>query len=104
MTTEQALLELRSLPGAPETLRERVRALPEPQPRTWTLPRLELRRLLLIAAPAVVAVAVGAAALNGVLAGNGGGSTSAGGETTGSLGSVLEKAPPSWNGATTTSA
>jgi hypothetical protein len=100
MTIDQALMELRSLPSAPETLRERVRALPEPQPRTWTLPRLELRRLVLVAAPAVVAVAFGAAALNGVLAG-GTGDRSA--STQQSLEYAREKAVPSW-GTTTTPA
>src|SRR5262252_3009250 len=66
MTTDAILAELRTLPGAPESLRERVRALPEPQPRLgWTLPRIDVRRSLL--APAVLAVAVGAAALHGVL-------------------------------------
>ena len=69
MTSDAILAELRSLPGAPDSLRERVRSLPEPQPRfTWTLPRIAVRRALLVAAPAVVALGVGAAALNGVLA------------------------------------
>jgi Domain of unknown function (DUF4349) len=95
MTTEQALLELRSLPGAPDTLRERVRALPDPHPRTWGLPRLEVRRMLLVAAPAVLAVAVGAAALNGVLAGGGDRSVSAGAGTTTALTfAERAKAPP----------
>ena len=102
MTTEQALLELRSLPGAPDTLRERVRALPEPQRRTWTLPRFEPRRVLLVAAPAVLALSVGAAALNGVLAGQGGG------DQTVSLAPYAaqsrERAQPSWGSATTPNA
>src|SRR5215212_3648376 len=69
MTSDAILAELRSLPGAPDGLRERVRALPEPKPRfAWTLPRIELRRVALVAVPAIVAVAVGAAALNGLLA------------------------------------
>jgi hypothetical protein len=71
MTSDAILAELRSLPGAPDGLRERVRAVPEPQPRfTWTLPRIDMRRALLVVAPAVVAIGVGAAALHGVLAGN----------------------------------
>ena len=42
MTTDEIVLELRTLPGAPDTLRERIRALPEPQPRfSWTLPRVD---------------------------------------------------------------
>ena len=70
MTSDAILVELRSLPGAPETLREHVRTLPEPRPRfTWTLPRIDVRRMLLVAAPAVVALGVGAAALHGVLNG-----------------------------------
>src|SRR5712691_4251430 len=70
MTSDAILAELRALPGAPDRLRERVRTLPEPQPRfAWTLPRLDVRRSLLLLAPAVVAVGVGAAALHGVLAG-----------------------------------
>src|SRR6266542_4508391 len=69
MTSDAILTELRSLPGAPDGLRERVRSLREPQPRfAWTLPRIDVRRVLLVAAPAVVALAVGAAALHGVLA------------------------------------
>ncbi len=69
MTTDAILAELRTLPGAPESLRERVRSLREPQPRfAWTLPRIDVRRVLLVAAPAVVALGVGAAALHGVLA------------------------------------
>lgn len=70
MTSDAILIELRSLPGAPDSLRERVRSLPEPQPRfAWTLPRVDLRRVVLVAAPAVVALGIGAAALNGVLTG-----------------------------------
>jgi hypothetical protein len=70
MTSDAILAELHTLPGAPDGLRERVLALPEPQPRfAWTLPRIDVRRSLLIAAPAIVALGVGAAALHGVLAG-----------------------------------
>jgi uncharacterized protein DUF4349 len=71
MTTDAILVELRSLPGAPDTLRERVRALPEPTPRAArTLPRVGVRRALLAVAPAAVAVALGAAALHGVVSGD----------------------------------
>jgi hypothetical protein len=71
MTSDAILAELRALPGAPDSLRERVRTLSEPQPRfAWTLPRIDLRRSLLVLAPAVVALGVGAAALHGVLAGS----------------------------------
>src|SRR5262249_19660269 len=69
MTTDAILAELRTLPAAPEPLRERVRALPEPRPRFGrTLPRIDVRRSLFVLAPAVLAVAVGAAALHGGLA------------------------------------
>src|SRR5215208_1542346 len=70
MTSDAILTELRSLPGAPDGLRERVRALPEPKPRfAWTLPRIDVRRAVLVAAPALVAIGVGAAALNGIVEG-----------------------------------
>jgi len=70
MTSDAILAELRGLRGAPDGLRERVLALPEPQPRfAWTLPRVDVRRSLLVLAPAVVALGVGAAALHGMLAG-----------------------------------
>jgi Domain of unknown function (DUF4349) len=70
MTTDAILAELRAVPGAPDGLRERVRALPEPKPRfAWTLPRIDVRRSVLVLAPAVVALAVGSAALHGVLSG-----------------------------------
>jgi hypothetical protein len=69
MTSDAILAELRALPGAPASLRERVRTLPEPQQRfAWTLPRIDVRRSLLVLAPAIVALGVGAAVLNGVLA------------------------------------
>src|SRR5204863_8278914 len=68
MTTDAIIAELRALPGAPDGLRARVRALPEPQPRF----RFELptRRVLLVAVPAVLVVAVGAAAVHGLLNGS----------------------------------
>jgi uncharacterized protein DUF4349 len=70
MTSNAVLAELRGLPGAPDGLRERVSALPEPRPRfAWTLPRIDVRRSMLVLAPAVVALGVGAAALNGVITG-----------------------------------
>jgi hypothetical protein len=70
MTSEAMLAQLRALPAAPERLRERVRALPEPQPRfAWSFPRADLRRSALVLAPAVVALALGAAGLHGVFAG-----------------------------------
>lgn len=70
MTSNAILAELRGLPGAPDTLRERVLALPEPQPRVaWSLPRLDLRRFALVAAPALLALGLGAAALHGLRAG-----------------------------------
>ena len=70
MTSDAILAELRGLPGAPDTLRERVLALPEPQPRVaWSLPRIDFRRFALVAAPAVLALGLGAAALHGLRAG-----------------------------------
>src|SRR5260370_4728541 len=70
MTSEAILTELRALPGAPDRLRDRVRALPEPKRRiAWTPPHVDVRRTLLVLAPAVVALGVGAAALHGVLSG-----------------------------------
>src|SRR5262245_25833685 len=72
MTTDAILAQLRALPGAPETLRERVRALPEPQPRfAFVLPRIGFRRAALVLAPAALALAVGSAALHGVVSGRG---------------------------------
>jgi hypothetical protein len=74
MTTDAILAELRTVPRAPETLRERVRALPEPQPRfAWTPPRIGVRRAALVLAPAALALAVGSAALHGITSGGGGG-------------------------------
>jgi|SRR5579872_2371736 len=65
MTSDAILTELRGLRRAPDSLRERVRTLPEPQPRfTFAFP---VRRVLLVAAPAVVVLALGGAALHGVL-------------------------------------
>ncbi|MFL6016965.1 MAG: DUF4349 domain-containing protein [Gaiellaceae bacterium] len=70
MTSDAILAELRGMRGAPETLRERVLAIPEPQPRVfWSLPRLDFRRFALVAAPAVLALGLGAAALHGVVSG-----------------------------------
>jgi Domain of unknown function (DUF4349) len=62
MSTSEAIMrELRAAkPAAPETLRERVRALQPP-------PRKPLRRFVLIAAPAVVVVGVGVAIMHGVV-------------------------------------
>lgn len=59
--------DLRALPTpAPETLRERVRALGEPAPRR-TLPQLPWRRSLLVLAPACALALVTAAVVHGVL-------------------------------------
>src|SRR3954453_12285639 len=70
MTSDAILAELRGVRGAPDMLRERVLALPEPQPRvSRSLPRLDFRRVALVAAPAVLALGLGAAALHGVVSG-----------------------------------
>jgi hypothetical protein len=59
--------DLRALPtGAPEGVRERVRALGEPAPRR-TFPGVPWRRSLLVLAPACVLVLLGAAVVHGVL-------------------------------------
>src|SRR3954467_452966 len=74
MTSDAIFAELRGMHGAPDTLRERVLALPEPQPRvSWSMPRIDVRRFVLVAAPAVLALGLGAAALHGVV--NGGSSS-----------------------------
>ena len=65
MTSSSVALELRAArPRAPETLRERVAALGEPEPR-FALPRVQWRRVALVAVPACVVVAVGAALIHG---------------------------------------
>jgi hypothetical protein len=76
MTTDEILFELRTLPGAPDALRARVRDLPQPAPRReWTLPRLEWRRVALVGAPAAIVLAFGAAAIHGLVAPSGRGTT-----------------------------
>jgi hypothetical protein len=56
-------------PVAPEGVRSRVQALAEVEsaPRPTLLKRLSLRRVLLVLAPAVVVVSVGAAAVQGIV-------------------------------------
>ena len=86
MTSDAILAELRGTRGAPDTLRERVLALPEPEPRvSRSLPRLDFRRFALVAAPAVLALGLGAAALHGVV--NGG---------SGSRPVAVDGNPPAW--------
>src|SRR5919198_1080725 len=64
---EELVRELRALPiAAPESVRERVRALGEPAPRR-SLPRLPWRRSLLVLAPACALGLVIAAVVHGVL-------------------------------------
>jgi uncharacterized coiled-coil protein SlyX len=61
---EELVRELRALPtAAPPELRERVRALGEPEPRR-AFPR---RRVLLVLAPVCAVALVGAAAIHGIL-------------------------------------
>jgi uncharacterized protein DUF4349 len=63
----EVIRELRALPtAAPESLRERVRALGEPAPRR-TLPHVPWRRSLLVLAPACVLALLSAAVVHGVL-------------------------------------
>jgi hypothetical protein len=60
--------ELRALPtAAPPRLRERVRALGEPQTRRRRLPAVSVRRTFLVLAPACAVVLVGAAVVHGLL-------------------------------------
>jgi hypothetical protein len=68
MSTSEAILrDLRALQlDAPAALRERVRALGEPQPRR-TLPYIPWRRSLLVLAPACALALVSAAVVHGVL-------------------------------------
>jgi hypothetical protein len=67
VSSEAVVLELRAArPRAPEPLRERVLALGEPEAR-FSLPRLQWRRVALVAVPACLAVAVGAALIHGAL-------------------------------------
>jgi hypothetical protein len=66
-TSESIVRDLRALPlDAPPALRERVRALGEPQPG-WTLPHVPWRRTLLVLAPACVLALLSAAVVHGVL-------------------------------------
>lgn len=59
--------DLRALPtSAPESVRDRVRALGEPRPRR-TLPQVPWRRSLLVLAPACALALVSAAVVHGVL-------------------------------------
>jgi hypothetical protein len=70
---EELVRELRALPtAAPESVRERVRALGEPTPRR-SLPVLPWRRSLLVLAPACALALVAAAVVHGVLNSGGGG-------------------------------
>jgi hypothetical protein len=70
--TSPVVRELRAArPRAPEQLRERVTALstrPEPRPRfSFSMPsRFTVRRVALVAAPALVAVGVGGALIHGI--------------------------------------
>src|SRR4051794_8953782 len=87
MTSDAIVAELRGMRGAPDTLRKRVLALPEPQPRVaWSLPRLDFRRVALVVAPAVLALGLGGAALHGVV--NGGSS---------SRPVAIDGTPPAWD-------
>jgi hypothetical protein len=62
---DEIVRELRATaPPAPQNVRERIRALPEPEPRRTF--RIRLRPVLAGAAAAAVLLGVGAAALNGL--------------------------------------
>jgi len=63
----ELIRELRAIPSAaPESVRERVRALGEPAPR-WSIPQLPWRRSLLVLAPVCVIGVLVAAVVHGVL-------------------------------------
>jgi Domain of unknown function (DUF4349) len=67
---DEIVRELReTAPPAPQNVRERVSALPQPEPRRAF--RIGLRPALAAAAAAAVALAVGAAALNALTGGSG---------------------------------
>src|SRR5262249_7559604 len=64
---EELVRELRALPsGAPASVRERVRALGEPEPRR-VFPQLTWRRAALVLVPACLVAVVAAAAVHGLL-------------------------------------
>lgn len=72
--TSPVVLELRAArPRAPEALRERVltAAAKRESEARFSLPRLPLRRVALVAVPACVVAAVGAALIHGVVTGTG---------------------------------
>lgn len=84
MSTFEADLsrELRALPtGAPAALRERVRALGEPEPRR-VLPTIPWRRATVVLVPACLAVVLAAAVVHGLLVSRGGRRSSTGSFTT----------------------
>jgi Domain of unknown function (DUF4349) len=88
--TEYAELirDLRALPtAAPEGLRERVRALGEPVPRS-ELPRVPWRRAVLVLAPVCVLALLSAAVVHGVL--NSGAPAKEAGAGHGEAGAVLQ--------------
>jgi Domain of unknown function (DUF4349) len=64
--------ELRAVPiAASPALRERVRALGEPTPRSARLPRVPPRRTLLVVAPVCALALIAAAVVHGVLSSSG---------------------------------
>jgi hypothetical protein len=68
---EELVRELRALPNdAPATVRERVRALGEPEPRR-VFPQLTWRRAVVVLVPACVAAIVAAAAIHGIISSSG---------------------------------
>ena len=96
--TVEALLRAHA-PHAPESLRERVFAL-EPKPRRVNVPS---RRLVLVAVPAVVVIAVSAAVVHGIV---GSGSPKQVAARLNPVEHSLSRpaAPPTWRSATATGA
>jgi Domain of unknown function (DUF4349) len=96
MTTFEARLahELRTLPtGAPTSLRERVRALGEPEPRR-ALPRIAWRRATLVLAPACVLALLAAALIRGVVSSGGSERSASAGSAAGVDAGARAKATP----------
>jgi hypothetical protein len=99
---EELVRELRELPtAAPESVRERVRALGEPAPRR-SFPVLPWRRSLLVLAPACALALVAAAVVHGVLNSGGGEQTSSARAVSGEAQKGARSNPDTHFGAVTT--
>jgi hypothetical protein len=94
--TSPVVLELRAArPRAPEALRERVQAIALRERRSGVFTyRPTLRRAVLVAVPACVVAAVGAALIHGIVTGTGSPQRKASGMTTGASKLVHAPRPP----------